>query len=252
MTITSFLVSIITPSYNSAQFIAETIDAVLAQTYTNWELLITDDCSTDNTIEIVQSYIQKDSRIKLFQSEKNSGAGVARNNSIKEAKGRFIAFCDADDVWSSDKLEKQISFMIEKDVAFSYGNYDIIDEVGKITGRRVLRDKVSYSDMLLNNYIGTLTAMYDTEKVGKNYMESVRNRQDWVLWLAILKKTDWAFNVSQKIGFYRISNNSISRNKMKMMKYNWLVYRKYEKFSFVKSCYYIIRYVFMYLKKVNL
>ena len=122
------LVSIITPSYNSAEFISETIESIIAQTYTNWELLITDDCSTDNTSEIVNKYIRKDNRVKFFQLPQNSGAGVARNNSIKEAKGRFLAFCDSDDAWYPNKLEKQLSFMLENEYAFTCTSYDCYNE----------------------------------------------------------------------------------------------------------------------------
>jgi len=122
------LVSIITPSYNSSSFIAETIESILSQTYLNWELLITDDCSTDRSVEIIERYIQRDSRIKLFRLEKNCGAGVCRNRSISEAKGRFIAFCDSDDRWCPEKLEKQLAFMRGKDCALSYTSYMTCDE----------------------------------------------------------------------------------------------------------------------------
>lgn len=135
------LVSIITPSYDCADFIGETIDSILSQTYTNWELLITDDCSTDKSRDIIREYADNDSRIKLLKLEKNSGAGVARNNSIKEAKGRFIAFCDSDDRWFPDKLEKQLAFMAAKDCQMSHTSYLTCDEVDKITGIVVCRRK---------------------------------------------------------------------------------------------------------------
>ena len=125
------LVSIITPSYNSSSFIAETIESILSQTYLNWELLITDDCSTDRSVEIIERYIQRDSRIKLFRLEKNCGAGVCRNRSISEAKGRFIAFCDSDDRWRPEKLEKQLAFMREKDCALSYTSYRLATRVAR-------------------------------------------------------------------------------------------------------------------------
>lgn len=246
------LVSIITPTYNSLNYLDITIQSIINQTYKNWELLITDDCSTDGTWEKLKQYSLKDSRIKIFKLAQNSGAGVARNNSIKHAKGRFIAFCDSDDKWVYKKLEKQIEYMLSNDVSFSYSDFFLIDEKDKITGERRFPDKVNYKDMLLNNYIGCLTAVYDVEKLGKIYMKDLKNRQDWLLWLELLKQTDYAYNVSEKIAYYRERSDSISSNKLKMMKFNWLIYNKYEGFSFLKSSYYIVRYFFMYLKKIRL
>ncbi|MDD3078905.1 MAG: glycosyltransferase family 2 protein [Paludibacter sp.] len=245
------LVSIITPTYNSADFVSETIESIITQTYQNWELLITDDCSTDNTLKILQQYEQKDNRIKIFKLDQNSGAGIARNNSIRNAQGRFIAFCDSDDQWTPDKLEKQIPFMLKNGIALSYSNFNIIDEENNIKGKRMLPKQVSYEDMLLNNYIGCLTAVYDTNAIGKIYMQSLKNRQDWLLWLEILKRTNYALNLNETVGLYRERTNSISANKFKMMKYNWLIYYKYEGFSLFKSCIYIIRYLSMYIKKIN-
>lgn len=245
------LVSIVMPAYNSLTYIQISIDAIINQTYLNWELLITDDCSIDETYETIKEYELNDERIKVFRLERNSGAGLARNNSIKHAKGRFIAFCDSDDKWGYKKLESQIDFMLRNDVSFSYSDFFIIDEKDNITGERRLPEKVNYEDMLLNNYIGCLTAVYDVEKLGKIYMKDLKNRQDWLLWLDLLKKTDYAYNVSEKIAYYRERNDSISSNKIKMMKFNWLIYYKYEGFSFIKSSYYIVRYLFMYLKKIR-
>ncbi len=158
------LVSIITPSYNCAQFIAETIDSIVSQTYPEWELLVTDDCSTDNSRDIIRGYADRDKRIRLFELDKNSGAGVARNNSIKEAKGRYIAFCDSDDRWYPDKLQKQLAFMAEKDCAFSYTSYMTCDENGENQGIVVCRRRETLSSMQRDDKIGCLTAMYDTEK----------------------------------------------------------------------------------------
>ena len=160
------LVSIITPTYNSADFIADTIECILAQTYQNWELLITDDCSSDNTVEIVLSYAQKDKRIRLFRLETNSGGGVSRNNSIKEANGRYIAFCDSDDRWTKNKLEVQVAFMKEKDTAFSYGSYMLCDEDDKELGINICLSKLTYTRILMDNFVGCLSAMYDTLKIG--------------------------------------------------------------------------------------
>ena len=220
------LVSIITPSYNSTEFISEMIDSILAQTYKNWELLITDDCSTDDSVEVRQRYVKKDSRIKLFCLEKNAGGGVSRNNSIKEAKGRFIAFCDSDDLWTPDKLEKQILFMIEKDAAFSYGSYMLCDTIGKEIGINICLKKLTYARIVMDNFVGCLSAVYDTEKIGKIYMPTIRKRQDWGLWISVLKKCKIGYGVKQPIGYYRIRENSVSSNKWVLIRYHAMLYQQ--------------------------
>lgn len=243
------LVSIITPTYNSANYIEETIHSIANQTYSKWELLITDDCSTDGTWNLLKQYAAKDDRIKIFRLEKNSGPGIARNNSIKNARGRFIAFCDSDDQWKTDKLEKQVKFMLEKDIGLSYSNYIVIDEIGNRIGEVKSPNKVTYDTMLKNNYIGCTTAMYDTEKVGKMYMPGIRKRQDWALWLAILKKIPYALGLQENLVIYRKRNNSISSNKFSLIKYTWNIYHDIEKFSIPKSAFLSIRFLFYYIKK---
>ena len=220
------LVSIITPTYNSADFIADTIECILAQTYQNWELLITDDCSSDNTVEIVLSYAQKDKRIRLFRLETNSGGGVSRNNSIKEANGRYIAFCDSDDRWTKNKLEVQVAFMKEKDTAFSYGSYMLCDEDDKELGINICLSKLTYTRILMDNFVCCLSAMYDTLKIGKIYMPTIRKRQDWGLWISILKKCRVGFGVKQPIGYYRIRKNSVSSNKYSLIRYHAMLYHQ--------------------------
>lgn len=207
------LVSIITPSYNCENFIACTIEAILKQTYSNWELLITDDCSTDNSIAIIEEYVHKDPRIKLLKLEVNSGAGICRNKSIEAAKGRYIAFCDSDDVWMSQKLEKQLAFMEKKKCALTYSSYMLMNEEGAEKGIVVCRSKLNYHQLKRDNEIGCLTAMYDTEKVGKMYMSSIRKRQDWGLWLEILAKCKVAYGIKEPLAYYRIRKGSISNKK---------------------------------------
>ena len=236
------LISIITPTYNSEQFIGETIRAIQAQTYTDWELLITDDGSSDKTLHLIDEFAAKDPRIKLFTLEKNSGAAVARNNSIKEASGRFIAFCDSDDLWTPDKLEKQIAFMLENDHAFSLAPYHIISEEGKNIGFASTRTKVSYNDILITCDIGCLTAVYDTQKLGKVYMPLIRKRQDYGLWLKILKQVDHAYSYPEALGYYRYRPHSISSNKLKAIWYIWKVYRDVEKLPFFRSLYLVFIY----------
>lgn len=220
------LVSIITPSYNCAEFIGETIEAIQSQTYKNWELLITDDFSTDNSRDIIEAYENSDSRIKLFKLSKNSGAGVARNNSIMAATGRYIAFCDSDDRWYPEKLEKQLYFMEKTGASFSCTSYDICDENGNINGTVNCLPKLSYAKILRDNGIGCLTAIYNTEKIGKHFMPSIRKRQDWCLWIEIIKKYGVAYGLQEPLALYRVRHGSISSNKVEMLKYNFNVYHQ--------------------------
>lgn len=220
------LVSIITSSYNCARFIGKTIESIQAQTYQNWELLITDDYSSDNSCKIISKYIADDSRIKLFRLRTNSGAGIARNNSIKEASGRFIAFCDSDDRWYPEKLEKQLEFMINNDAGLSYTSYDTCDESGNINGFVKCLPKLSYAKIIRDNGIGCLTAIYDTDKVGKRYMPTIRKRQDWCLWIDIIKNNGPALGLQLPLSLYRVRQGSISSNKLEMLKYNYRVYHE--------------------------
>ncbi|WP_300705011.1 glycosyltransferase family 2 protein [Bacteroides sp.] len=229
------LVSIITPSYNSANYIKDTIESVLSQTYPYWELLITDDCSTDNSVEIIIGYAAKDSRIKLLKIEKNSGAGICRNKSIENARGRFIAFCDSDDWWFPQKLEKQLEFMRLKDCALSYSSYMVMDESKTIMGVSVCMSVIDYRSMKREDGIGCLTAIYDVEKVGKMYFPSVRKRQDWGLWLEILSQCKVSYGIKEPLAYYRVRKNSISRNKWALIKYNISIYRTVLGYSYLKA-----------------
>lgn len=244
------LVSIITPSYNCEKFISQTIEAIQAQTYKEWELLITDDCSTDNTIAIIEGYAQQDSRIKLLKLSKNSGAGVARNNSIREAKGRYIAFCDSDDRWVPSKLEKQITFMNNKNCAFCYSSYWTSDEKGKIYGIVNCRERETLFSNMCDDKIGCLTAIYDTKKVGKVYMPLIRKRQDWALKLNVLKICKEAFGIKEPLAIYRISSNSLSRKKAALVSFNAAALRNVFGWSKVRSLLFVY-FVFIpnYLQK---
>ncbi|KAB7889784.1 glycosyltransferase family 2 protein [Poseidonibacter ostreae] len=234
------LVSIITPSYKSERFISQTIESVLSQTYQNWEMIIVDDVSPDNSNEIIEEYTKKDSRIKLIKLEKNSGPAVARNRAIEEAKGRYISFLDADDLWKPDKLEKQIKFMREKDCALSYSAYETMSEEGKLQNKFINPPlKLSYNDLLKSNYIGCLTAIYDTHKVGKVYMPLIKKRQDYGLWLRILKKTDFAYATAEPLAVYRIMSDSVSSNKFKLLKYHYKLFTEFENISSIRALYYL-------------
>ena len=229
------LVSIITPSYNSANFIIETIESIIAQTYTNWELLITDDCSSDNSYSIINDYAIKDKRIKLFQLTKNSGAGVARNNSIKEAKGDYIAFCDSDDCWLPEKLEKQLEFMEQNNSTFSYTSYFTCEEDGTPKGKIIAPLKISYFDLICNDNMGCLTTMYNAKVLGKHFMPTIRKRQDWGYKLIIIQKSKCAHGMKECLAKYRLRNDSLSANKMGLVKYNINVYKEVLHFSTLKA-----------------
>ncbi len=245
----SDLVSVITPSYKSEKFIAQTIESVLAQTYKNWEMIIVDDVSSDNSNKIIEKYINKDSRIKLIKLEINSGPAIARNRAIKEAKGRYIAFLDADDLWKAEKLEKQIDFMNKSNLSFTYSSYDLIDEEDNDLGSFKTKDKITYDELLKTNSIGCLTAIYDTERLGKIYMPNILKRQDYGLWLKILKKINKTQGIVEPLATYRILKNSVSSNKLKAAKYQWKIYREVENINIFKSLYYFIHYTYNGLKK---
>jgi len=246
------LVSIITPTYNCSEHISETIKSIQAQTYCNWELLITDDCSTDQTTDIIVTYQKTDNRIKLFLLNNNQGAGSARNNSIKKASGRYIAFCDSDDQWKSNKLEMQLSFIIKNNLSFSFTDYDIISENNQFLKRIKCPHRLTYSMLLKNNYVGCLTAIYDKEKLGKMYMPMIRKRQDWVLWLNIMNKIKHTKGLNESLSIYRRRNRSISHDKLLLIKYNWKVYRQELKFSFLMSFIYLTQFLFFYtIKKLK-
>ncbi|OOE39325.1 glycosyl transferase [Salinivibrio kushneri] len=235
-------VSIITPSYNSIHYISDTIDSIRYQTLTDWEMIIVDDCSSDNSVSVIKSYTEKDSRIKLIQLKENSGAAVARNAGIEAAQGRYIAFLDSDDLWLPDKLEKQLVFMQQDDIAFSFSAYHKIDEEGVDIGTVSVPENVSYHELLKCCVIGCLTAMYDTKKIGKVYMPLIRKRQDFGLWLRILKKCGIAYGIAQPLAKYRVRKDSISSNKLKAALYNWKLYREVENLNLFQALYYFSHY----------
>jgi glycosyltransferase involved in cell wall biosynthesis len=243
------IVSIITPSYNSEKFIKDTIGSVLSQTYKNWEMIIVDDVSLDNSNEIIEEYCKKDSRIKLIKLAKNSGPAVARNRAIQEAKGRYIAFLDADDLWMSEKLEKQIKFMTDNDLAFTYSSYGLIDEYGNDLGSFRTKESITYYDMLKTCSVGCLTAIYDTNKIGKVYMPNILKRQDYGLWLKILKEIGSTKGILEPLATYRILENSVSSNKIKAASYQWKIYREVEELNIFQSIYYFIQYAYYGIRK---
>lgn len=235
------LVSVVMPTFNVGSVLKESIESILQQTYNNIELLITDDCSTDETtLEILRYYQKKDSRVRVCYQKENKGAGVARNNCIKRATGRYIAFCDSDDRWMADKLEKQILFMKNKQCALSYSSYILCDNNDIERGVVIAPEKITFSMLKRDNKIGCLTAIYDIRRLGaKYYMPSMRKRQDWAMFLAILKKCRIAYGMSEPLAYYRIRGGSLSTNKFSLIKYNARVYQDVLGFSSFKSYLYL-------------
>ena len=229
------LVSIITPAYNSAKYIAETLDSVISQTYPNWEMLITDDCSTDNTRDIIRQYAEKDPRIKLICLEKNSGAGVARNTSIAASSGRFIAMLDSDDIWLPNKLEIQLQRMISNNVKASYASTYTMTEDGFIDGIYVAFKFQDYKNTIKGDRMGSNTFMYDTQGIGKIYMPLIRKRQDWAWKINVMKKVNYAIGLVEPLALYRKRQNSISKNKKSLIKFNILVYKEVLNMTYAKA-----------------
>ena len=237
------LVSIITPCYNSEKYISETIRSVLNQTYSNFEIIIIDDNSTDNSLDIIRSYSQQDSRIKLITLNKNSGAANARNKALNMAKGRYIAFLDSDDIWLPKKLEMQIKFMQKNNYFFSFTAYEKINEKNRIIGQIGVQDKVNYNQLLKTNVIGCLTAVYDRVHFGQITIPLDTKREDYALWLQLIKKVDYAVGLNQILAQYRVHSSQSSNNKFRMALENWKLYRNIEKMSFVKATYYFTHYI---------
>lgn len=244
------LVSIITPAYNAAEYIAETIESVLDQTYPNWEMLIINDCSKDNTAEIVRSYTIKDKRIKLINLEKNSGAAVARNTAIQNAKGRYVAFLDSDDLWKKEKLQKQLSFMQQNGYAFTFTEYQYLKLTPEEPLRRIkVPESLTYEQSLKNTIIGCLTVMVDRKQTGDFQMPLVRAGQDHLTWWLLMKRGFKAYSLQENLAEYRRVEGSISHNRFKAIKRHWKLYREYEKLGLIKSAYCFICYVLHAVKK---
>lgn len=235
------LVSIIVPVYNVKSYIVATIESVLAQTYTNWELLLIEDGSTDGTKELVEAYLRElsDDRIKFHIIPENIGAAAARNYGMDISKGRFVTYLDSDDLWKPEKLEKQVAFMKEKDAAFSFTGYEFADASGKGTGKvvRVPAD-INYKQALQNTTIFTSTVMFDTEKLSKEelHMPIVKS-EDTALWWRILRGGIPAYGIQDNLVLYRRIGNSLSSNKIEALRRIWNLYRKEEKLSIPFSVY---------------
>ena len=234
------LVSVITPTYNCEKFIGETIESVMEQNYQRWEMIIVDDCSTDHTKEVVEEYAKKDNRIKYHCLEKNSGAAVARTEAMKLAEGEYMAFLDSDDLWMKEKLHKQLAFMKKHDIAFSCTSYEQVDEEGKPLNKVIKTiPRTDYNRLLLDCPVGNSTVMYNVAKMGKFEVPDIRKRNDDALWLQMLKKEKYIYGMRSILMKYRIRKDSISSNKLKVIKYHWILYRDIEHLSVIRSLFHI-------------
>lgn len=246
----SDLVSIITPVYNAEKFIEQTIASVRDQTYINWEHILVDDCSSDKSSEIIQNLSKEDSRIKYVKLTENAGPAVARNTAITLAKGRYLAFLDADDIWFDIHLEDSLNFMNVNGYDFVFASYKRSNEnLEFIYSDFEVPGKVSYTDILKSNSISCLTAVVDTSILGKKSMPLIRKRQDMGLWLKYLKETKYAYGIKKPHAIYRIRENSLSRNKFSLIKYQWQFYKEVEKLSTLKSFYFLVMWTYLGYKK---
>ncbi|MHA1074052.1 glycosyltransferase family 2 protein [Enterobacter ludwigii] len=241
------LVSIITATFNSEKFIIDTFRSIQAQTYENWEWIITDDCSTDRTMEILHELQKSEPRIKIYKNKENYGAAVSRNNSLKYRKGDYIAFIDSDDIWYPDKLKRQLDFMGE-DIDFSFTSFEMVDEAG-LPYNRIIDHKpltpLSYKDMLKKNAtLGCSTVILRASAFNEIKMPLIRTGQDYATWLSLLKTNKKAYLFPEVLTKYRIVKGSISRNKIKKALRQWEIYRRVEGINIITSSYYFIHYAF--------
>ena len=238
------LVSVIMPVHNAGAYLEEAIRSVMAQTYSNWDLLVVNDASTDNSVEIADRLAEEDSRIKVFDNPTPTGyPATPRNIAVNLAKGRYIAFLDSDDVWLPNKLEHQLPFFEESpNIGIVFSDYEKVDEQTTREDRVVkARKKTSYRQLLLGNVIGNVTAMYDVERVGKVYFSMVRH-EDYAMWLSILKRGFIARNTRKVMALYRQSDDSVSAKKMALLSWQWRIYRDVEHLNFFASVFFYINY----------
>lgn len=235
------LVSIIVPVYNVEKYIVETMSCVRSQTYQEWELLLVEDGSSDGTVEMITDYVEqtKDTRIKLLKQPANMGAARARNRGLAEVRGRYIAYLDADDLWVPEKLEKELSFMQEKQAAFAFTGYEFADENGEGTGKVVrVPGTLSYREALKNTTIFTTTVMFDTAKIPKDMLEMpIIKSEDTALWWKVLRNGYTAYGLDENLVKYRRVGKSLSSNKLEALRRIWNLYRKAEHLSVPSSIY---------------
>ena len=250
-------VTIITPVFNSERFIRDTILTVAQQTYSNWEMILVDDCSTDRSAAIIDEETRGDERFRYYKLERNSGAAAARNFALEKSDGRFVAFLDADDLWRSDKTEKQVRFMLDHNVAFCCTDYEVIDEVGNLKNKIVhIPQIVDYNLFLRNTIIQTVGVMVDTQQTGKALIrmtlerkEGASSREDAATWCNLLKHGYPCYAMNENLAYYRRVSDSLSSNKVKSFQGTWHLYRQIEKLPLLKSCYCFVGYAYNATKK---
>lgn len=251
-------VTIIMPLFNNQKYVSESIESVLNQTFTNFEIIVIDDCSSDNSVEIIEKLANKDRRIKLLSLDTNSGAAIARNRGLIESKGRFIAFLDADDLWKTNKLEEQLKFMKKNNYTFSCTSYDVIDSSGMSLNKEIyMKSELDYTGFLTNNLLQTVGIMIDSRFIQKSLikMPNLRRRQDAATWLQILKAGHKCYGMKEVLASYRRVPGSLSSNKIKAVSGVWFLYRKVENLPLIYSSYIFTRYAIlaiwkrMYFKK---
>jgi teichuronic acid biosynthesis glycosyltransferase TuaG len=244
------MVSIITPCHNCSKFIGQTISSVFTQTYSDWELIIVDDCSTDNSLDVIYQLVGNNTKVKVIPLKENVGAAEARNIALRQAQGRYIAFLDSDDIWRANKLEDQLFFMITNNYSFSFTAYALMRADGKLLNKTISAPrKISYNRYLRNTIIGCLTVIIDKETIGSFEMPNIKSSHDMALWLQILKRGFCAYGLNEVLANYRIVNTSNTANKKKAALDVWQVYRKTEKLSVFYSIFCFVGYVFNAIKK---
>ncbi|WP_243114816.1 glycosyltransferase family 2 protein [Oenococcus oeni] len=232
------------PNYNTGDYVYESVLSVLDQTYKNIELIIVDDKSSDNSINILRGIASKDNRVKLVFLKNNGGAANARNVAIKKSNGQYISFIDSDDLWSPRKLEKQIDYMNENNYTFVATYYDYIDFEGESLDR-IIKGRLRRNYwQLLKDCPGNSTVIYNANKLGKNYVPLIRRRNDYLMWLQVIKKAHYLNIFPEILVHYRIRPDSLSRKKRELVQYHWKIYREYEHLNYFVSIYLTSYYIF--------
>ncbi len=238
------LVSIITPCYNSADFIVPTIQSVLDQSYQNWELMVIDDCSKDDTCQIVEGFAQRYSNIKLVKLPQNRGVANARNIGLEHTRGKYVAFLDSDDIWLKDKLALQVTYMEDKNLAMTFCAYHRIDEEGKIISAKIEAPySVNYRQLLSHNVIIFSTSLTLRSAIGDLKFKKA-GHEDWIFWLDLFKKSITGYGINDALVWYRIRKGSVSANKLKVIGYTWKILRESEKLGLFESMYLFTKYAF--------
>lgn len=244
------LVTVIIPVYNSEKYISKTIYSVINQTYEDIEIIVIDDCSSDGSLEIVKQLKRENPMIQVIAFEENLGVAYARNKGIDLAKGQFVAFIDADDIWKPDKLEKQVGFMIENAYDFTFTSYEYISEEGLYKNKMVrVPERINYNQLLKNHIIGCSTVVINIDRIGKFQMPLLRKGQDTATWLKLLKTIDFAYGLDIPLMEYRIRTDSLSNNKFKAIHRTWILFRKSENKNVVTSFYLLVRHIINAVKK---